>query len=60
MLPYELFGSSRVTITSCGRDINGVIGVEERRCIKHKTRINRAVKREIFFCNGCIRIKWKI
>ena len=44
MLPYELFVSSRITITSCGRDTYEVSSarhdpirvVEARRDIKHK------------------------
>ena len=63
MLQCELFSSSGIAMTSCGRDMNEVSnsrhspsqGAEERRYIKHKNRVNRVVKLGTNSCNGCCR-----
>ena len=58
-MPHELLGSSRVTLTTCGKEINEVSSARHRpaRCvanreIKHKKRIKRVVKCGVNLCNG--------
>ena len=59
MTPHELLGSSRVTLTTRGKEINEVSSTRYRpaRCvanreIKHKKRIKRVVKCGVNLCNG--------